>query len=143
LLAIVPGLVKANAPRPDARSCVQLNPGEARYLLAIRALSVDGKPPSQAAVSRRLGVSHPTVLEMVRRLRILELLEPDSLRLTSAGMSAALVLASRRSAARELAHDVLGLDDEQAEIEAERIAASASPELAHHLVAWRASQHQR
>ena len=35
--------------------------------------------------------------------------------------------------------DVLGLDDEEAEIEAERLAASASPVLARRLVAWRAA----
>jgi Mn-dependent DtxR family transcriptional regulator len=127
--------------RADAviRSCVELTEGEARYLLAIRALTVDDLPPSQAAIARRLGVSHPTALEMIRRLRRLELLEPESMRLTSAGMSAALVLSSRRQAAQQLAHDVLGLDDEEAEIEAERLAASASPVLARRLVAWRAA----
>jgi Mn-dependent DtxR family transcriptional regulator len=121
------------------RSCVELTEGEARYLLAIRALTPDGTPPSQAAIARRLGVSHPTALEMIRRLRRLDLVEADSLRLTSAGMSAALVLNSRRQAAQQLAHDVLGLDDAEAEIEAERLAASASPTLARRLVAWRAA----
>jgi Mn-dependent DtxR family transcriptional regulator len=127
--------------RADAviRSCVELTEGEARYLLAIRALTIDDRPPSQAAIARRLGVSHPTALEMIRRLRRLELLEADSLRLTSSGMSAALVLSSRRQAAQQLAHDVLGLNDEEAEIEAERLAASASPVLARRLVAWRAA----
>jgi Mn-dependent DtxR family transcriptional regulator len=121
------------------RSCVELTTGESRYLLAIRALTVDGKAPSQAAIARRLGVSGPTALEMVRRLRKLDLVEPSSLELTSAGRSAALVLHSRRQAAQQLAHDVLGLDDAEAEIEAERLAASASPVLARHLVAWRAA----
>jgi Mn-dependent DtxR family transcriptional regulator len=121
------------------RSCVELTTGEARYLLAIRTLTVDGKPPSQAAIARRLGVSNPTALEMVRRLRKLGLVESGGLELTSAGMSAALVLHSRRKAAQQLAHDVLGLDDAEAEIEAERLAASASPVLARHLVAWRAA----
>jgi Mn-dependent DtxR family transcriptional regulator len=121
------------------RSCVQLTEGEARYLLAIRGLTVEGKPPSQAAIARRLGVSHPTALEMVRRLRRLQLLDADSLKLTSAGASAALVLNSRRQAAQQLAHDVLGLDDADAEVEATRLAASASPVLARRLVAWRAA----
>lgn len=124
----------------EPRTCVEFTVGEARYLLALRELSADGAAPSQAALARRLGVSHPTTLEMVRRLRKVELIEPDSLRLTSAGMSAALVLTSRRRAAQELAHDVLGLDDAEAEIEAERLAASASPALARRLVAWRAAR---
>lgn len=124
----------------ESGSCVEFTAGEARYLLALRELSADGTIPSQAALARRLGVSHPTALEMVRRLRKVELVEPDRLRLTSAGMSAALVLASRRRAAQALAHDVLGLDDADAEVEAERIAASASPLLARRLVAWRAGR---
>jgi Mn-dependent DtxR family transcriptional regulator len=125
------------------RSCVELTAGEARYLLAIRGLTqADGTPPSQAAIARRLGVSNPTALEMVRRLRRLELIEADNLALTSAGMSAALVLHSRRQAAQQLAHDVLGLDDEEAEIEAEKLAATASPVLARRLVAWRAASRQ-
>jgi Mn-dependent DtxR family transcriptional regulator len=49
------------------------------------------------------------------------------------------VLSSRRQAAQQLAHDVLGLDDAEAEIEAERLAANASPLLARRLVAWRAA----
>jgi Mn-dependent DtxR family transcriptional regulator len=123
---------------PGLKSCVELTEGESRYLLALRELSADGTPPSQAALARRLGVSHPTALEMIRRLRKVELIESDSLRLTSGGMSAALVLNSRRRAAAQLAHDVLGLDDAEAEVEAERLAASASPVLARRLVAWRA-----
>jgi|tagenome__1003787_1003787.scaffolds.fasta_scaffold20850659_2 Mn-dependent DtxR family transcriptional regulator len=130
--------------RADAliRSCVELTAGEARYLLAIRGLTVDDHAPSQAAIARRLGVSGPTALEMVRRLRRLGLVEEADLQLTTAGRSAALVLHSRRQAAHQLAHDVLGLDDDQAEIEAERLAASASPLLARRLVAWRAASRQ-
>jgi Mn-dependent DtxR family transcriptional regulator len=130
--------------RADAliRSCVELTAGEARYLLAIRGLTVDDRPPSQAAIARRLGVSGPTALEMVRRLRRLGLVEAADLQLTTAGRSAALVLHSRRQAAHQLAHDVLGLDDDDAEIEAERLAASASPLLARRLVAWRAASRQ-
>src|SRR3954454_842111 len=124
------------------RSCVELTAGEARYLLAIRALTVEDQPPSQAAIARRLGVSNPTALEMVRRLRKLGLVGDGGLRLTTEGRSAALVLHSRRQAAHQLAHDVLGLDDAEAEIEAERLAASASPLLARRLVAWRAASRQ-
>jgi Mn-dependent DtxR family transcriptional regulator len=124
------------------RSCVELTTGESRYLLAIRALTVDDRPPSQAAIARRLGVSNPTALEMVRRLRRLDLVGDGDLRLTTQGRSAALVLHSRRQAAQQLAHDVLGLDEAEAEIEAERLAASASPLLARRLVAWRAASRQ-
>ena len=124
------------SPPDDLPSCIDLTVGEARYLLAIRGL--EGKP-SQAALARKLGVSHPTALEMVRRLRQLELVGSEGLTLTPEGMRTALVLASRRSAAEHLAHDVLGFDDEQARLEGEKLAATASPQLARRLVAWNAS----
>jgi Mn-dependent DtxR family transcriptional regulator len=122
---------------PDQVPCMELTEGEARYLLALRDLNSAGTPPSQAAVARKVGVSHPTALEMIRRLRALDLVAPDALTLTANGTSAALVLTSRRHAARVLAHEVLGLDDEQADAEAEALATSLSPVLARRLVAWR------
>jgi Mn-dependent DtxR family transcriptional regulator len=124
----------------DVTSCVQLTVGEARYLLAIRGLSGEEGRSSQAALARKLGVSHPTALEMVRRLRQLALVEETGLELTPEGVRTALVLGQRRQAAQHLAHDVLGLDDEQAQLEGERLAATASPVLARRLVAWNASR---
>lgn len=123
---------------PDlAAPCMELTEGEARYLLALRDLNAGGPPPSQAAVARKVGVSHPTALEMIRRLRALDLVAPDALTLTANGTSAALVLTSRRHAAHVLAHEVLGLDAEQSAAEAETLATSLSPVLARRLVAWR------
>jgi Mn-dependent DtxR family transcriptional regulator len=122
---------------PEHVPCMELTEGEARYLLALRDLNSGGTPPSQAAVARKVGVSHPTALEMIRRLRALDLVATDALTLTANGTSAALVLTSRRHAARVLAQEVLGLDDEQAEAEADALATSLSPVLARRLVAWR------
>lgn len=127
----------ARAGAEPATPCMELTEGEARYLLAVRDLNAQGPPPSQAAVARKVGVSHPTALEMIRRLRTLELVAPDALTLTANGTSAALVLTSRRHAAHVLAHEVLGLDHEQSTAEAEALATSLSPELARRLVAWR------
>src|SRR3954463_13392992 len=122
---------------PDHVPCMELTEGEARYLLALRDLNSGGTPPSQAAGARKGGGSHPTALEMIRRLRALDLVALDALTLTANGTSAALVLTSRRHAARVLAHEVLGLDDEQANAEAHALATSLSPVLARRLVAWR------
>ncbi|NLT04839.1 MAG: metal-dependent transcriptional regulator [Solirubrobacterales bacterium] len=121
-------------PRP----CVELTAGMARYLLAILDLSEADQRLSQSALSRRLGVSAPTTSEAVGRLRGLGLVEPDTVALTGAGTSAALVLRSRRLAARDLARDVLGIPDADVDAEAERLAFSASPLLGRGLVAWRA-----
>ena len=123
---------------PAERSCIGLTPGEGRYLLALHDLSRGEAKLSQAALARKLHVSHPTALEMVRRLRELNLVEADRLALTSTGVSAVLVLTSRRQAATELARQVLGFDAAQAEVEGERLAAQASSQLGRHLVAWRA-----
>ena len=121
----------------DQVPCMELTEGEARYLLALRDLNQNAAPPSQAAVARKVGVSHPTALEMIRRLRALALVAPDTLTLSPNGVSAALVLTSRRHAARVLAQEVLGLDEEQSAAEADALATSLSPILARRLVAWR------
>lgn len=84
-----------------------------------------------------MGVSAPSALEMVRRLRQLGLVEPDRLSLTHEGVSAALVLASHRQAAHLLAHDLLGIDDQGAVEEAARLAPSISPGLTRRLMATR------
>jgi Mn-dependent DtxR family transcriptional regulator len=121
--------------------CHELTPGEARHLLALHDLARADQPVTQAAVARRLDVAPPTVLEMIRKLRRLELVVPDGLALTPRGTSAALVLAARRHAAEVLARDILGIDERRARMEAERLTASLSPLLARRLIAW--SAHQR
>jgi Mn-dependent DtxR family transcriptional regulator len=121
------------------RSCADVTTGEARYLMALLDMQRDeGGAPSQASLARHLRVSAPTALEMLRRLRTLGLVEDAAVRLTPAGTSAALVLSSRRRAALAIMEDVLGLDPEHAELEAAWLAASASPLLGRHLIAWRA-----
>jgi Mn-dependent DtxR family transcriptional regulator len=110
---------------------------EARYLLAVRDLARAGAPPTQAALARSMGVAAPTALEMVRRLRQLRLLEPGRLVLTHEGTSAALVMASRRHAAHVLTHEVLGLDEQESDTDADRLAPSISPELTRRLIAGR------
>src|SRR4051794_20395177 len=95
--------MSARRPPADPLSaelpCQELTPGEARHLLALHDLTRGGERVTQVAISRRLGVARPTVLEMVRRLRRLALIAPDGLELTARGTSAALVLAARRHAA--------------------------------------------
>ena len=120
--------------------CVEWSEGVARYLIAISDLSKAEERPTQAELARVLAVSQPSVLEMVRKLRGMGLVEEEGLALTSEGTSAALVLTSRRNAARDLTREVLGLDPDEAGLEAEHLASSASPALGRRLVAWRASR---
>jgi len=118
--------------------CIEMSEGVARYVLALFDLNHEGKPPTQAQLARELGVSQPSALQMVRRIREMGLISAEDLSLTPQGTSAALVLTSRRTAARDLTAEVLGLDPAEAKTEAEHLASSASPALGRKLVAWRA-----
>jgi Mn-dependent DtxR family transcriptional regulator len=121
----------------DEPPCADVSGREAGYLLALHELATATTPPTQVGLARSMGVSPPTALEMVRRLRRLGLVESDRLELTLKGTSAALLLASRRHAAHLLTGDVLGYTDARANPEAERLAPSLSRELARKLLAVR------
>lgn len=125
------------AALPEA-PCVEMSEGVARYVLALFDLGQEGKPPTQAKLARELRVSQPSALQMVRRIREMGLVSENDLSLTPQGTSAALVLTSRRTAARDLTHEVLGLDPAEAKAEAEHLASSATPAFGRKLVAWRA-----
>jgi DtxR family transcriptional regulator, Mn-dependent transcriptional regulator len=127
----------AHAPNEPHPPCADLSAVEARYLLAILDLERAAGPPSQAEVARAVGVSAPTALEMIRRLRGLGFVQPDAMAFTHAGQSAALVLSSRRAAAHTLVHDLLGVDDELSRAEAEHLATAVSPALGRRLHAGR------
>ena len=64
------------------------------YLMALLDMQREAgdADPSQASLARHLGVSAPTALEMLRRLRALGLVDEERVRLTPGGTSAALVV---------------------------------------------------
>jgi len=117
--------------------CAEVSGREAGYLLALHQLATAPGPVTQKGLADSMGVSAPTALEMVRRLRRMGLVEGDRLELTSKGTSAALLLASRRHAAHLLTGEVLGYTDAAANPEAARLAPSLSRELARKLLAVR------
>lgn len=119
--------------------CSEIGETTARYLLALLDLDRDDRRTTQAALARAVGVSAPTTLEMVRRLRARGLVEDAELSLTPQGTSTALVLAARRDAARRWTHEVLGLEESDAKAEAEHLALHGSPTLGRKLTAWRRS----
>jgi Mn-dependent DtxR family transcriptional regulator len=126
-----------SAPSEPHPPCADPSAVEARYLLAMFDLERAGGTPTQAEVARSVGVSAPTALEMIRRLRGMGFVEPDTIDLTHAGQSAALVLSSRRAAAHALVHDVLGIEDELSRSEADHLATSVSAALGRRLLAGR------
>lgn len=121
----------------EGHPCIEMSEGVARYVLSLFDLSQEGKPPTQARLARELEVSQPSALQMVRRIREMGLIRDEDLGLTPDGMSAALVLTSRRSAATDLTAEVLGLDPAEARAEAEHLASSATPAFGRKLIAWR------
>jgi Mn-dependent DtxR family transcriptional regulator len=125
---------KAGAHGGGERPCAEVSAREATYLLALLELSRRPEPPTQAALARAVGVSPPSALEMIRRLRQLGLVAPKQVALTYEGTSAALVLAARRQAAHLLSRD-LGLDEQQASAEAQRLAPGISPAIARRVLA--------
>jgi len=127
---------RRRVPEPDP-PCAEVSGREAGYLLALHQLATATMPPTQKGLAQSMGVSAPTALEMVRRLRRMGLVEPDRLELTSKGTSAALLLASRRHAAHLLTGEVLGYADAATNPEAARLAPSLSRELARKLLAVR------
>ncbi|MFT3864932.1 MAG: winged helix-turn-helix transcriptional regulator [Solirubrobacterales bacterium] len=122
-----------------ALPCGDIGETVARYLLALLDLDRSEERTTQVALARAVGVSAPSALEMVRRLRQRGLVAEGSLSLTPRGTSTALVLASRRDAARRWTHEVLGLDEAEARAEAEHLALNGSPALGRKLTAWRRS----
>lgn len=131
---------ESNTGQTESNPCVEMSEGVARYLMALFDLAQVGKPPTQARLARELDVSQPSALQMVRRIREMGLINDEDLGLTPAGMSAALVLTSRRTAATDLTSEVLGLDPVEARAEAEHLASSATPAFGRKLVAWRKSR---
>ncbi|MDQ8044593.1 MAG: metal-dependent transcriptional regulator [Solirubrobacteraceae bacterium] len=122
--------------------CGSSTSSTSRYLLAIFEVGRDEPRLTAAAVARKLEVSTPSAHEMLGRLEAIGLVERSPLRLTPDGMSAALVLSTRRRAAQQLAHDVLGLDDAAADAESVAFAATLSPVLGRHLVDWAQARRQ-
>jgi DtxR family transcriptional regulator, iron-dependent repressor len=91
------------------------------YLEAILELEEEGARVIQARLAERLGVSAPSVSEMVRRLRnegYLEVTSDRTLHLTTKGRDWATTIVRRHRLAERLLTDILGLPWHKAHIEA-------------------------
>lgn len=115
-----------------AFALVRMTPAEERYLAAIDRLSAaDPNGVSGAAVARELGLSAPTVHEMLRRLAGDDLIvrESASWVLTEAGREEAAAGRRRREVAERFLRDVLEVPETSLAQEAERLGAVLSPRL--------------
>lgn len=115
-----------------AFAAVEITRAESRYLAAIDRLSAAGpQSVTGAAVARDLGLSAPTVHEMLRRLAAEALIErrSSSWGLTDAGQREAAAGRERRAVAERFLRDVLGVPEASLAEEAERLGAVLSPRL--------------
>src|SRR6184192_3550820 len=98
-----------------------MHPPVDEYLEAILELEEEGARVIQARLADRLGVSAPSVSEMVRRLRAEGYLEVNgdrTLTLTQKGRDWATTIVRRHRLAERLLTDLLGLPWHRAHIEA-------------------------
>ena len=111
---------------------MEITPAEERYLAAIDRLNaVDPRAVTGAAVARELGLSAPTVHEMLRRMAADDLIvrETTSWSLTEPGRRRADAGRERRAVAERFLRDVLLVPEGSLAEEAERLGAVLSPRL--------------
>lgn len=89
------------------------SPTVEEYLEAIRTMGAGGEPMIGARLAEALGVSPPSVTEMLKRLvekGLIEMNERKEIRLTASGEEVATVMVRRHRLAERLLTDILGLD---------------------------------
>ncbi len=114
-----------------------LHPPVDEYLEAILELEEEGTHVIQARLADRLGVSAPSVSEMVRRLRAegyLEITSDRTLTLTDKGRDWATTIVRRHRLAERLLTDIIGLPWHKTHVEACRWEHVISDEVEERLI---------
>lgn len=109
----------------------------AHYLLAIAALERSGESPRAVDIARQLRVSRAAVSLQVRTLKEQGLVEVDAdhrLALSAAGAALVARIAGKRQVVRVFLHEVLGVPEELAEMDACKVEHLLSEESAAGLV---------
>ncbi len=109
------------------------------YLEAILALTESGEPVRVTDVAKKLGIAKPSVTEAVRTLRDRGLVTQKPygrIFLTAEGLMQSARVRKRHVVLRTFLQDVLGVNEEQAEIDACRIEHVVSTETMDKIVAF-------
>ncbi|MGI6642965.1 MAG: metal-dependent transcriptional regulator [Bacillota bacterium] len=109
------------------------------YLEAILALTENGEPVRVTDVAKRLGIAKPSVTEAVATLRNRGLVTQERygrISLTPEGLMQSARIRRRHAVLRTFLTDVLGVDGDQAEIDACRIEHVVSTETMDKMVAF-------
>ncbi len=105
----------------------------AHYLLAIAALKRAGEHPRAADISRQLGVSRAAVSLQVRALKEHGLVDVDAdhrLALSAEGAALVARIAGKRRVAQVFLHEILGVPEDVAELDACKVEHLLSEESA-------------
>jgi DtxR family Mn-dependent transcriptional regulator len=108
------------------------SPAEARYLEVIGRLGRSGRPVAGAAVARSLGLSAPTVHEMLRRLAADGFIvrgEGTGWVLTDTGRRQADAVRRRRRVVEHFLRTVLDVPEDEVAAEADALLTAVSPQL--------------
>ncbi len=109
----------------------------AHYLLAIAALERTGESPRAVDIARQLGVSRAAVSLQIRTLKEQGLVDVDTdhrLGLSAEGAALVARIAGKRQVVRVFLHQVLGVPEELAELDACKVEHLLSEETAAGLV---------
>jgi DtxR family transcriptional regulator, Mn-dependent transcriptional regulator len=108
------------------------SPAEARYLEVIGRLGRHGSPVAGAAIARSLGLSAPTVHEMLRRLEadgFIQRAENRGWGMTDDGRRQADAVRRRRRVVEHFLRTVLHVPEEEVPTEADALLTAVSPKL--------------
>ena len=108
------------------------SPAEARYLEVMGRLGRHGNPVAGAAVARSLGLSAPTVHEMLRRLEadgFIQRAEGRGWSMTDDGRRQADAVRRRRRVVEHFLRTVLLVPEDEVATEADALLTAVSPKL--------------
>ena len=108
------------------------SPAEARYLEVIGRLGRHGSPVAGAAIARSLGLSAPTVHEMLRRLEsdgFIKRAEGRGWEMTDDGRRQADAVRRRRRVVEHFLRTVLQVPEDEVATEADALLTAVSPTL--------------
>jgi DtxR family Mn-dependent transcriptional regulator len=108
------------------------SPAEARYLEVMGRLGRHGTPVAGAAIARSLGLSAPTVHEMLRRLEadgFIQRAEARGWAMTADGRRQADAVRRRRRVVEHFLRTVLDVPEDEVATEADALLTAVSPKL--------------
>jgi DtxR family transcriptional regulator, Mn-dependent transcriptional regulator len=126
-------IVRLMSSAPESESDLRPpSPAEARYLEVMGRLGRTGAPVAGAAIARSLGLSAPTVHEMLRRLEadgFIQRAEGRGWEMTQIGRRQADAVRRRRRVVEHFLRTVLDVPEEEVATEADALLTAVTPKL--------------